>query len=110
MEKITNILWSLIPLILIILFSWLFSLMGSKAKKQMEGRTPAEKEGTGSPLLDMLLNAKADGEEIRPTAAGQDKMVHGSTVPMNSVSWPTQSISGPTPISSDPITPKWWGA
>lgn len=110
MEKITNILWSLIPLILIILFSWLFSVMGSKAKKQTEGRAPGAKEGTGSPLLDMLMNVKANEEDIRPTVTAQEKPVPGSAVPMAPGVWPAQDISGRTQISSDPITPKWWGA
>ena len=36
MDDIKNVLYSLIPLILIIIFSWLFGLLGSKMKKPTE--------------------------------------------------------------------------
>lgn len=110
MEKAIEVLWSLIPLILIILFSWLFSLMGSKLKNQPQGKAPAPKEGTGSPILDMLLNIDEKKEEAQPRPPAPGKEIGGGPVRFEPGAWNQPSISGPTQVSSEPITPKWWGA
>jgi hypothetical protein len=110
MEKTIEVLWSLIPLILIIIFSWLFSLMGSKVKNQPQGKAPAPKEGTGSPILDMLLNLDKSKEEVQPGPPVPAKEVPGAQTPLEPGAWNPPSISRPTQVSSEPITPKWWGA
>ncbi len=110
MEKITEVLWSLIPLVLIIVFSWLFSLMGSKVKKQTQGKEPMPEEGAGSPILDMFLKVGQEEEEPRTGARLPVKEIPGSPMPLEPGAWNAQNVSSPTQISSKPITPKWWGA
>jgi hypothetical protein len=111
MEKITEVLWSLIPLVLIIVFSWLFSLMGSKVKKQQpQGKEPMPGEGAGSPFLDMLLKVGQEEEEPRTDARLPVKEIPSSPMSLEPGAWNAQNVSSPTQISSEPITPKWWGA
>jgi hypothetical protein len=109
MEKATEILKSLIPLVLIILFSWLFSLMSSKARKQAQEKAPEAKQGTGSPILDMLLNVGEGEEEPRPGVPLRNE-ASGSRMPLQPQAGGPQGIPGQPQITSKPITPKWWGA
>ncbi|HMK35894.1 MAG TPA: hypothetical protein VK463_12550 [Desulfomonilaceae bacterium] len=109
MEKITNVLFSLIPLILIVLISWLFSMMSGKAKKQMAQKDVGQKQPTGSPFLDLLLTSKEHEEEAVPQAPMREGPPQDS-IPLKVGSWSTQELSAPTQISSKPIKPKWWGA
>ncbi|MGC8907703.1 MAG: hypothetical protein ACP5M0_09705 [Desulfomonilaceae bacterium] len=105
-ENITNVLYSLLPLIIIIFLSWLFSQMGAKAKRRTE---TAEKEAPSLPgdqIMDILLGK---GPSTKDQAPHPTESPAGSSS-MTVESWDVQrpvSRSEPTP---KPITPKWWGA
>lgn len=102
-----NILYSLIPLILIIVFSWLFSFLGSKMKKQAQ-QGPESAGRQDSSLADILSGGKGEdylfgsGEAI-PDETGQAQ--RGAQT-----DWRTYRDRQAPKVSSKPINPKWWGA
>jgi hypothetical protein len=104
MEKIDNLLYSLIPLIVIILLSWLFSYLGSRRRKETEGE---ETSGTraGDQFFDFFDRSE---EEETPTGAtvGRPEVREefGGGV------WSDHpALRGPE-VTAKPIKPKWWGA
>lgn len=103
MENITNILYSLLPLILIILFSWLFGLLGSKAKKQQaEAKVAEERQNTD--LLDLILSQKEEEVRSEPGVPGAEK------ARLDEIVWEKRRQPGGPIVSPDPIKPRWWGA
>jgi hypothetical protein len=105
----TDILYSLIPLVLIILFSWLLSVLGSKKRQ-------APEEGQARPQgrpLDQLFDFMSTEEEERPAgvSGGQPTAVRPGGYEWGGLpeARPYQDLAGPR-ITPDPIKPKWWGA
>lgn len=106
MENITNILYSLLPLIVIILLSWLFSQMGAKAKKRTENAQKESPSTAGDQIMDILLGK---GEADRFPTRAQDRIPSRDSS-ITADAWDVQKpVSGPEPTPK-PITPKWWGA
>ncbi|MBI4961966.1 MAG: hypothetical protein HY913_01685 [Desulfomonile tiedjei] len=108
MDKIENILYSIIPLVLIIVFSWLFSLLGSKMRKQGQEAEPAGEKERGFQLFDMFPQGK-EGES--PNAASSPGMPRQPEMmqPDLRTGMP-QTVTGAPPATPKPIEPKWWGA
>lgn len=106
MENMDNILYSLIPLVLIILVSWLFSFLGSRGKKKSEATEASDGTRAGDQFFDFLGGTDEEeealeergGEPVARFGDGQDAGL-GSRVPSG----------GPEPTPR-PIKPKWWGA
>jgi hypothetical protein len=100
MENLETILKSLIPLILIILFSWLFSVLGSKARKPTENAEGGAEKNLGDRILEMM---KEEPEETprEPAARGPVQIE-------SRVAFPQQT--GSPVVTAKPINPKWWGA
>lgn len=108
--NIKNVLFSLIPLILIVLFSWLFSSMGSRAKREgQESSFPSEK----SPLetMTLLFGDEEEAEERYLQAHEDDAIDAGEEFGhVDSTNWRSHDdLRAPT-VSPDPIKPRWWGA
>jgi len=106
MENLENIFYSILPLIVIIVISWLFSSMGSRLKKQ----TPSvggEPEPTPSRRLIDLITEGVEPEV--PPGQERGAEIPGQARPADAVGWPRRTGGGPT-VSPKPITPKWWGA
>jgi hypothetical protein len=109
MEESKNVIWSLLPLILIVLFSWLFGFLGKKMKKPQEDTDVSLNRAPEDQPLDIF-------SAIRE-AAGQISASEGPTgpngrmpTPAGSQAWrPERGFTGPR-ITPTPITPKWWGA
>lgn len=106
MENITSILYSLLPLVVIIFLSWLFSQMGAKAKKRAETAGKESSPPPGDQIMDILLG-KGGSEDASAHAPEQfsSRGIGGSieTWDLN------RPVTGPEPTPK-PITPKWWGA
>lgn len=109
MEKIENILYSVVPLLLIILFSWLFSFLSSRMRKQQpEEAVPGQEKASDHRLLDLLT------DQIEPSPPGEPrsmpldwtKPVPGPVQPVPK----TPTIPGGPQVTPRPIRPKWWGA
>ncbi len=106
MENITNILYSLLPLVVIIFLSWLFSQMGAKAKKRAETQQKESSPLPGDQIIDMILGKR--GMDDASARTPEDFPTRDPGVP--SETWkPNKSGAGPQPTPK-PITPKWWGA
>ncbi|AFM26005.1 hypothetical protein [Desulfomonile tiedjei] len=98
MKDIESILYSLIPLVLIILFSWLFSFLGSKMKKPSENGDQVPGRVLGDRFFDLMK--EEESEEV-PQQRQPQTPQPGITIPQG---------SGAPLVSAKPITPKWWGA
>lgn len=103
---VEKVLYSLIPLILIILFSWLFSFLGSRMKRETD---QADTEDTADDRLMDFLTGRADDDPL--VLRGEESAERsGESVPVDSTGsqkyWDLQAPR----ITSDPIRPKWWGA
>jgi hypothetical protein len=107
-EKIGNILYSLIPLILIIVFSWLFSRLGAKMRKQgQEAEVPREKEREFQ-LIDLFANDKEPSGPTAPQLPGTERQPEFMQ-PSLGAGMPRTVAGGPV-VTPKPIEPKWWGA
>ncbi len=104
MDNLENILYSLLPLVLIIVFSWLFGSLGSRMKKKAgatgKSTTPREQ---GEDLFDFF--AARSGEQ--PSESGTENL---PPLPSGASTWVTQRGLNPPPVTADPIKPKMWGA
>ena len=109
MDDIKNVLYSLIPLILIILFSWLFGVLGSKMKKPTEESDVSLKRGPEDQPFD-ILSAIREAAGQGPEPQGGLKISDRTATPMESVAWGTGTGPGGPTVTPKPITPKWWGA
>lgn len=108
MDKIENILYSIIPLILIILFSWLFSFLGSKMRKQQEETNAAPEKGHDYQLIDLLTDQKP----VPSAAESQPAPLNWTTAfPAADQRVPkSPATPGGPQVTPRPIRPKWWGA
>ena len=109
MDDTKNVIWSLAPLILIILFSWLFGVLGNKMKKPKEETDVSPKRGPEDQPLDIFSAMREAAGQISASEGG----VKGSDrvpPPAGSQVWrPETGLTGPR-VTPKPITPKWWGA
>lgn len=106
MDNLENILYSLLPLVLIIIFSWLFGLLGSRMKKRAastDNSTTRREEGAD--LFDIF--APRSGEQ---PGASQPGMENLPPLPADATTWAPQRRLAPPPVTADPIKPKMWGA
>jgi|GEM_PF-491815 len=118
--EIDKLIYSIIPLVLIIFFSWLFSVMGSRMKKQMGEESPGvmNSPGTqqdagavkssGDPLLDLF--GRLQGDKIVVTEEEEAPPRMGGMPKTEKAPWGMHQDPQAPRVSSEPITPKWWGA
>jgi len=107
MDKMENILYSLIPLIIIILISWAFSFLGSKRRGQQDSAETETQTAPRDQLLDFLT--QGDDQEERLTVRRDEG---GSRVGPHADwdAWAPGVPTGGPKVTPDPIKPKWWGA
>jgi hypothetical protein len=107
MDSLENIIYSLIPLILILVLSWLFGSFGSKTRKQEGERQKPSSPLPGEQLLD-LISSKRGEKELLPEGAGAklpNEIAHEDTD-----DWNRLRSGAPGVVTPEPIKPKWWGA
>lgn len=123
MEKIQSILWSLVPLILIVVLSWLFSVLGAKKKQEAAGSEDSGGVRAGDQFFDFFNQGERRDEPLddRPTSmAGIDprsgapetshsEILAGLTGQYPVADHPARALQGPE-VTAKPIKPKWWGA
>jgi len=105
---IENILYSLIPLILIIVFSWLFSFLGSKMKKQAQQGASSSAGRQESSMMDLLTGEKSEDNLFGSEGTAADQP--GQAQRLDPTDWMTNRGQQGPKVSSKPIKPKWWGA
>jgi hypothetical protein len=106
MDNLENILYSLLPLVLIIVFSWLFGLLGSRMKKQAASSgKPAEQREEAQNLFD-LFAARSGGQP----GALEPGMESSPPLPADAAPWAQRRGVNPPLVTPDPIKPKMWGA
>lgn len=118
--EIEKLIYSIIPLVLIIFFSWLFSVMGSRMKRQMEEEGPGVvkipgvppgagvAKSSGDPLMDLF--GRLGDEKIVVTEEQETSPRTGGMPQSGSSQWGMYRDPQAPRVSSEPITPKWWGA
>ncbi len=110
MDDIKNVLYSLIPLILIIVFSWLFGILGGKMKKPPEETDVSLNRGPEDQPFDILSAIREAAADQGPAPQGGLKINDRTATPIERVAWGTGKGSGGPNVTPKPITPKWWGA
>jgi len=106
MDNLENILYSLLPLILIIVFSWLFGSLGSRLKKQAEpADNSASRREQGPDLFDIFSPRSGEQQD-----ASQGRMDNLPPLPSDATPWAPRRRLAPPPVTADPIKPKMWGA
>lgn len=102
-------IYSLIPLILILVLPWLLSSLGARlrGKAQTEEGSTSSTSAAGSQILEFLTVGKPDG-----APADAETMRNGpQEMGPNSVGgWERLRQPGAPKVTAKPITPKWWGA
>lgn len=106
MPQKDNFLYSLIPLLLILAFSWLFGLFSKRRAQQQAPPDEASKQQT-NPLLDILLDKRQPDEDVELMDVPGERQRQDSPQEMD---WRSRVGYGGPKIDSKPITPKWWGA
>jgi hypothetical protein len=106
MDNLQNILYSLLPLVLIIVFSWLFGLLGSRMKKRAAsaGNSTTQRE-EGEDLFDLF--ATRSGEQPDASQPGMESL---PPLPTDAAPWALRRGLTPPSVTADPIKPKMWGA
>lgn len=107
MDNLENIIYSLLPLILILVLSWLFSSLGSRTRKQVQ-----EKEGLSGPLSgEQILDVLSSKRGETTSKPGDVNMGFPEEIRLQEAEpWMKQQHSAPTEVTPKPIKPKWWGA
>jgi hypothetical protein len=94
-------------LMLFLVFSWLFSFLGSKIKKRQSGEARSPAQGKEDTFLEKVFGKTQELPNEQPPVQqgpynlsrdppGRDRM--------------KQPIAGEPAITAKPIKPKWWGA
>ncbi len=109
---VRDILFSLIPLILIVIFSWIFSLLGSRMKQKAE---EAKESGEGWTEEEFLqLFTRDDEDEERKERYDQSEypsyqMSDQEAYDYGMQEWERRTVEAGGPVvTPDPIKPKWW--
>lgn len=105
---IENLVYSIIPLVLIIFFSWLFSVMGSRMKKQAEEGASNGVRSPGDQLLELF--GKPDDEKNVAGEEGRAGTAIGRMPQVGKSRWEMYRDPQAPRVNAEPITPKWWGA
>ena len=103
---VEKVVYSLIPLVLIILFSWLFSFLGSRMKRSND---QVETEDTADDRFIDFMTGRAD-DDLLVMRGEESPEGSGPTVPVDSSDWRKYRDPQAPRVTSDPIRPKWWGA
>lgn len=104
--KIKDLLFSLLPLILIVIFSWLFSSRGSKQEEQDETE---ESFFFSDAEEDEFEKSTEEGDMYHPVTqflqhqAGSEQLDHYDELLSG-------YDSSRHSLNPEPIKPKWWGA
>jgi hypothetical protein len=105
-EKVDSILYSLLPLILIVAVSWFFSFLGAKAKQQTQ---QAPEQPHKQPAKDSMDLVFGESDDMESPVTSQRYPDHAApTADSGATLWRQQ---GHQPeVTPEPIKPKWWGA
>lgn len=102
-------IYSLIPLILILVLPWLLSSLGARlrGRAKAEDGSTSSTSSTESQILDFLTMGKPDGAPTDAEPIGNGPQ---GTGPSTGERWNRIRQVGAPKLTSKPITPKWWGA
>jgi hypothetical protein len=109
LKKYGGELGSILPLLLLFAFWWIFSMLGSKIKK-----TGEKGEETGSPGLQERILQAMTGDQAGDQTSGRKVPTEVGAYDMDREEQPsafyqeTKTYGGQ--VNVRPISPKWWGA
>jgi len=101
-------LGSVLPLLLLFAFWWIFSMLGSKIKKTTDKKEEADTPGLQERFLQVLTGDQLENQEPR------SKTPNTGPYDINNPEDNAQYYPEPKAYGSQsgvkPIRPKWWGA
>jgi hypothetical protein len=104
MENMEDSLYRVLPLVLMILFAWIFSYLSKRTKKQGPAASTQPEREPQDEFMD-LLSDTAGGERRAETPQA---WTPGG--PADTATWKPQRYPGGPVVTPAPIKPKWWGA
>ena len=107
MENMEDSLYKILPLVLMILFAWVFSYLSKRTKKQTPAASTQPEREPQDEFLE-LLSDTVGGE--RRGEAPAEKGAWTPTGPGGAATWRPQARPGGPVVTPAPIKPKWWGA
>lgn len=97
---------TVIPLLLLVAFWWIFSILTSKVKKMSNNSEEAEKPGLQEQFLKVAIGGQSPDERLRPEPA---RAGVNNAYKSEDVHYPGSQIYDGQTISK-PIHPRWWAA
>jgi hypothetical protein len=108
---IEKAVYSFLPLILIIVVSWVLSLLGSKMKKSGQNEGVTLKRGPAESPMDILVEKPSEQVRTIPTIPrDSEDFEPGPVFRPDSSEWGMDKAPQSPPVTPKPIKPKWWGA
>ncbi len=108
LKKYGGELSSVLPLILLFAFWWIFSMLGSKVRKTGASDSEAESPGLQERFLRTIGGDQAGNQEpgSQMTESGSSQVYRPEESPQYNQGEPGRT----GPIQPRPINPRWWGA
>ncbi len=107
MENMEDSLYRILPLVLMILFAWIFSYFSKRAKKQSPAASSQPEREPQDEFMD-LISDTLGGERRGETPPEKVAWTQGG--PAGMTTWKPQGRPGGPVVTPAPIKPKWWGA
>ncbi|MDQ1284708.1 MAG: hypothetical protein QG663_111 [Thermodesulfobacteriota bacterium] len=101
-------LGSVLPLLLLFAFWWIFSMLGSRFKKTGEKSEEPDSPGLQDRILQMMSGAQDENGDTRPQKPGSES--YGATSAAEQGGFYQGPIDPTGEIKPKPINPRWWGA
>jgi len=108
LKKYGGELSSVLPLILLFAFWWIFSMLGSKIRKTGANNSEAESPGLQERLLRTIGGDQIENQE--PSGQTTESGSYEVNRPEENPQFNQAGLGRTGPIQPRPINPRWWGA
>jgi hypothetical protein len=108
--ELKDVLWTLLPLIMLIVVSWILSVLGSKVAKKSQEQEQLQGEAHGERSEELFIDVQ-DEELFEPSRSEPEQPAGAGHADQGQpAEWGTVQPGEPPPMTSEPIKPRWWGA
>lgn len=106
--ELKDVLWTLLPLIMLIVVSWILSFLGSKVAKKSQEQQRLQGEAHGDSSEELFVDVEE--EELFEPSRSERPEGAGYADQGQPAEWGTVQPDEPPPMTPEPIKPRWWGA
>lgn len=105
---IEDVLWTLLPLVLLVVISWALSFLGSRVANKTQEGMPVQDDGRDEQSTELLFDEE-ERELLGPSKPEPAERPQRPAYDEPS-DFETPGVPGAPRVTPDPIRPKWWGA